>query len=96
MTTYGTTPHGATGTQSNGLAVAGLVCGIVGLFLFNIILGPLAIIFGGVGLSRSRRGAGHGAMSGWSIALGIIDVAIFAALLAVMSSHGGSSFYHVG
>jgi hypothetical protein len=94
MTTYGTTPHGATGTQSNGLAIAGLVCGIVGLFLFNIVLGPLAIIFGSIGLSRSRRGAGHGTMSGWSIALGIVDIAVFVALLAVATSHG--SYFHVG
>ena len=49
MTTYGESPAR---TGSNGLAVAGLVCGIVGIFLLNYILGPLAIIFGGIGLSN--------------------------------------------
>ena len=41
----------------NGLAIAGLVCGLVGVLIFQYILGPLAIIFGGVGLSRAKRGA---------------------------------------
>ncbi|MFC1413496.1 DUF4190 domain-containing protein [Streptacidiphilus sp. N1-12] len=41
------------------MAVAGLVCGIVGIFLLNIILGPLALIFGGVGLRNAKR-AGPG------------------------------------
>ena len=48
----GTSTSPVTGTArggANGLAVAGLVCGIVGLFVLNIILGPLAVIFGGIG-----------------------------------------------
>lgn len=54
------TPGGYPGGQpqaGNGLAIAGLVCGIVGLLIFNIILGPLAIIFGAIGLSRANKGA---------------------------------------
>jgi len=78
-----------TTSTSNGLAVAGLVCGIVGLLLFNYILGPLAIIFGGVGLSRANRGAAHHRMSVASIILGIADIAIFVVVLAVASSKGG-------
>ncbi len=81
---------------SNGPAVAGLVCGIVGLLLFNVILGPLAIIFGGVGLSRANRGAGHRTMAIWAIALGIVDLVIFGVLLAVASRHGGTVYFHVG
>jgi hypothetical protein len=93
MTTYGESPARA---GSNGLAVAGLVCGIVGIVLFNYILGPLAIIFGGVGLSRSNHGSGHHTMSLWSIALGVFDIVLFVALLALMASHGGHFSYHVG
>ena len=48
--------------QGNGLAVAGMVCGIVGVVLFWIpvlswILAILAIIFGGVGIAKGNSGA---------------------------------------
>jgi Domain of unknown function (DUF4190) len=79
--------HGV-GTRSNGLAIAGLVCGIVGLVVFAVVLGPLAIIFGSVGLSRARRGAEHGTMAGWAIGLGIADIVLWIALLAAMSGNG--------
>lgn len=85
---------GPTATRSNGLAIAGLVCGIVGLLILNIVLGPLAIIFGGVGLTRANRGAAHRTMSIWAIALGVVDLIIFVLTLAVVS-HGGS-FVHAG
>jgi hypothetical protein len=81
---------------SNGLAVAGLVCGLVGLLLFNVILGPLAIIFGGVGLSRANRGAGHRTMAIWSIGLGVVDLVIFGLVLMAASRHGGTLYFHVG
>jgi hypothetical protein len=90
MATYRST----TRTDSNGLAVAGLVCGIIGVFLFNIVLGPLAIIFGGVGLSRAKRGAPHRAMSIWAIVLGSVALVLFAVLIAVSAGHHFS--YHVG
>ena len=38
--------------KTSGMAVASMVCGIIGLFLFGIILGPLAIIFGCVAKGR--------------------------------------------
>jgi Domain of unknown function (DUF4190) len=93
MTTYGTS---SARTGSNGLAIAGLVCGIVGIFLLNYILGPLAIIFGGVGLSKANRGGDHRTMSLWSIALGIFDLVLFGVVLALLASHGGHFSYHVG
>ena len=93
MAAYG---EGTTRTGSNGLAIAGLVCGIVGLFLFNVILGPLAIIFGSVGLSKSNRGAAHHTMSIAAIVLGIIDVAVFVLVLALAKQHGGTVYFHVG
>ena len=34
------------------MAIASMVCGIVGLLLFGIVLGPLAIIFGCVAKGR--------------------------------------------
>jgi hypothetical protein len=87
------TPYSESRT-GNGLAIAALVCGVVGIFLFNIILGPLAIIFGGVGLSRANRGAPYRGMSIAGIALGIVDLVLFVALLAAVKAHGG--YWHVG
>jgi hypothetical protein len=82
---------GSTGTArpnqvGNGLAIAGLVCGLVGLFFVNYILGPLAIIFGGVGLSRANRGAGHKGMSLAAIILGIVDLVVFAVVVVAVSN----------
>lgn len=84
----------ATRSGSNGLAIAALVCGIIGLFLFNFILGPLAIIFGGIGVSRANRGAGHRGMSWAGVVLGIIDILLFAVLIAAASHHSFS--WHAG
>ena len=73
-------------SRSNGLAIAGMVCGIVGLFFANIILGPLAIIFGGIGLSRANRGASNRGMAMAGIILGIIDIVVWILVLALVSS----------
>lgn len=99
MTSYDHMPPAtapATRAQSNGLAIAGMVCGIVGLLVFSIILGPLAIIFGGVGLSRANAGASGRGMARAGIILGIVDVVLFVVLIAVATHHGGSAFFHNG
>jgi hypothetical protein len=95
--TYTKAPQApATGTRSNGLAIASLVCGIVGLLVFAIILGPLAVIFGGVGLSRANSGAGHRGMAIAGIVLGIVDVLLFVVLIVAASKNGGSMYLHFG
>lgn len=38
-----------------GFAIAGMVCGIVSFFCFGVILGILAIVFGGVAKSKGNR-----------------------------------------
>jgi hypothetical protein len=92
-----TTTHTAPsqGQNTNGLAIAGLVCGLVGLLLFNYILGPLAIIFGGIGWSRANRGARHRGMAIAAVILGVVDLIVWGVLLAVLAHHGAFSF-HVG
>lgn len=86
----------STGTaRGNGLAIAGLVCGLVGLLFAPIILGPLAIIFGGIALSRANKGAGHKGMSIAAIALGIADLVLMVVLIAVAANNGGL-FINVG
>ncbi|HEX2902209.1 MAG TPA: DUF4190 domain-containing protein [Jatrophihabitans sp.] len=74
-------------TRNNGFAIAGLVCGIVGIFVANIILGPLAIIFGGIGLSRANRGGSGKGMAIAGIILGIIDIVLWIIVLAAVSSN---------
>jgi hypothetical protein len=74
--------------STNGLAIAGMVLSIVGVFVFSIILGPLGIIFSAMGLSRSREfGSGRG-MAIAGIVIGVIDVVIFIVLVAA-ATHGG-------
>ena len=38
--------------KTSALAVTSMVCGIVGLVIFGIVLGPLAIIFGAIATNR--------------------------------------------
>jgi hypothetical protein len=73
--------------QSNGMAIASLVCGIVGLIVFGIVLGPLAIIFGGVGLSRANRGASGKGMAIAGLVLGCIATVVAIVLIAAIASH---------
>jgi len=77
-----------TTSQGNGLAIAGLVCGIVGLLLFNYILGPLAIIFGGIGWSKANKGARHRGMAIAAVVLGIIDILVYVVLIVFLARHG--------
>jgi hypothetical protein len=79
--------------RSNGLAVAGLVCGIVGLFVLNIILGPLALVLSGVGLRNAHRGASGRGMAIAGLVLGALDLVVFVLLIAVAASNGGFHWY---
>ncbi|MFG2130944.1 DUF4190 domain-containing protein [Streptomyces sp. NPDC048751] len=92
MTSYGSSPAASSGSRTNGMAIASLVCGIVGLFLLNIVLGPLAIVFGAVA-RRQAAGRNGGGMAKAGIILGIVDVVLWLVLLAVAASNGGFSWY---
>jgi hypothetical protein len=83
-----------TGTtqDGNGLAVAGLVCGLVGLLFLPIILGPLALIFGGIGWSKANRGAKHKGVAIAAVVLGIADLVLMGVLFAVAANNGLFSF----
>ncbi|MFH8802286.1 DUF4190 domain-containing protein [Streptomyces sp. NPDC017936] len=92
MTSYGSPSAASSGSRTNGMAIASLCCGIVGLFILNIVLGPLAIVFGAV--ARRQTAAGNGAgMAKAGIILGVIDVVLWLVLLAVAASNGGFSWY---
>ncbi|MCK8433583.1 DUF4190 domain-containing protein [Streptomyces sp. D2-8] len=92
MASYGGSSAASSGSRTNGLAIASLCCGIIGLFFLNIVLGPLAIVFGAVARRQAsvRNGAG---MAKAGIILGIVDVVLWLVLLAVATSNGGFSWY---
>jgi hypothetical protein len=71
--------------QSNGLAIAALVCGIVGFFLLGIVLGPLGIIFGGLGLRRANAGARGRGMALAGLIVGIIDTVLY--IVVILAFH---------
>jgi Na+/proline symporter len=70
----------------NGLAVAALVCGIIGAvfslipwtFWLAWILGILAVVFGAVGRRRADRepAAGKRAQATWGLALGVVAIVL--------------------
>lgn len=73
--------------DSKGLAIASLVCGIIGVFVGSIVLGPIALI---LGLVAHRRVASGMAKAG--IALGIVDIVLAVVAISVLSS-GGVTWY---
>ncbi|RIJ70890.1 DUF4190 domain-containing protein [Nakamurella silvestris] len=88
----------AANPPQNGMGTAGLVLGIIAVVLsFSgwgpIVLGTLAIIFGGIGLSRANNGLAtnrSSAMAG--LVLGIISIALLVvfgiALFSAFSTGG--------
>ncbi|KND42921.1 MULTISPECIES: DUF4190 domain-containing protein [Streptomyces] len=91
MTSYGSS-SATSGSRTNSLAIASLVSGIIGIFLFNVILGPVAIVLGAVGM-RQAATKGGGGMAKAGVILGVVDLVIFAVLLAVAASNGGVTWY---
>jgi hypothetical protein len=69
--------------KTNGLAIASLVCGIVGFVFLTILLGPLALIFGFVSRKQIARSGGAQKGRGLSTA-GIILGFILIALMVVL------------
>jgi hypothetical protein len=78
-------------SRTSGLAIAGLVCGILGIFLLPIVLGPLAIVFGAVALRQSGS-----LMAKWDIGLGVLDIVLMILTFVVAANNGGSFSWHIG
>lgn len=68
-------------------AAVSFVSGLVGLLVANLILGPLAIVLGLVGLRADSNRRGRAVLG---IVLGIADLAVFVFLAAHAGSHHGS------
>ena len=77
-----TNSFSAVSSDGKGMSIAALVCGIVGLFFGGIILGPLAIIFGAIGMKRGGRGmAIAGLICG--IVASVVGLIVIAALASM-------------
>ncbi|MGK5732355.1 hypothetical protein [Streptomyces sp. URMC 124] len=68
--------------EADGMAVASFVLGLVGLLVFNIVLGPLALVLASLALLRGTNRRGRAALG---LTLGAADLIVLAAL--VTSDH---------
>ncbi|MET9149359.1 MULTISPECIES: DUF4190 domain-containing protein [unclassified Streptomyces] len=91
MSSYSHRTSARKSSRTSGLAIAGLVCGIVGLFFLPIILGPLAIIFGAVALKQTGS-----TMAKWDIGLGVADIVLMIVMFTVAAHNGGSLTWNIG
>ena len=76
---------------TNGLATASLVLGILSLVLFFTfviawVLGNLAVIFGGIGVSRANQGAPNRSMAVAGLVLGIAALVVGILFIALITT----------
>lgn len=74
-------------TENAGMAIASLVCGIIGLFVASTLLGPMALILGVVAHRHTRSG-----MAVAGIILGAVDIVLAIIGIAVLNSGNFSWF----
>lgn len=65
--------------DADGMAVASFVLGLAGLLVFNLVLGPCALVLGGLAL---LRGTGRRGRAVLGTALGAADLLVLAAVTA--------------
>lgn len=69
--------------DADGMAVASFVLGLAGLLVFNVVLGPCALVLGGLALLRGTTRRGRAALG---ISLGAADLLVLAAVTAADQS----------
>ncbi|MCX4231681.1 DUF4190 domain-containing protein [Streptomyces sp. NPDC020707] len=84
----GVRPTGRRDTE--GMAVASFVLGLVGLLVLNFFLGPVAIVLAVMALRRGTPRRFRALLGLW---LGIADIVLLAVLMAV---NGGTSWSILG
>ncbi|MER5951573.1 DUF4190 domain-containing protein [Streptomyces sp. NPDC001904] len=65
--------------DTDGMAVASFVLGLVGLLVMNVFLGPVAIVLAGLALWRGTTRRGRALLG---LGLGVADLVVLAALVA--------------
>ena len=79
--------HVADDKKTNAMALTGFITGVVGLIIFGIILGIVAVVFSSIGLSKINKNPEKFSGKGFGIAglvLGIIDILAAILLLALL------------
>ncbi len=69
-------------TDADQMAVASFILGLLGLLVFNLVLGPCALVLAGLALTRRTNRRGRALLG---LALGAADLAVLAA--TVLASH---------
>jgi hypothetical protein len=73
--------------RTNGMALAGFICSLVGLFIFGVVLGVLGVIFSAIGLGKISKDPSKWKGKGMAIAgliVGIIDIFVWIFILALL------------
>ncbi|MEC4015301.1 hypothetical protein [Streptomyces sp. H27-D2] len=70
-------------TQADGMAVASFILGLLGLLMFNIVLGPCALVLAGLALVRGTDRRGRACLG---LALGAADLIILGVLVNIHGS----------
>ncbi|WP_077799425.1 DUF4190 domain-containing protein [Streptomyces sp. JHA26] len=65
--------------DTDGMAVASFVLGLLGLLVLNVFLGPLAIVLAGVALWRGTARRGRALLG---IGLGVADLLVLVAFMS--------------
>ncbi|MYT69562.1 MULTISPECIES: hypothetical protein [unclassified Streptomyces] len=65
--------------DTDGMAVASFVLGLVGLLVMNVFLGPVAIVLAGLALWRGTERRGRALLG---LGLGVADLVVLGALVA--------------
>ncbi|MFE9458055.1 DUF4190 domain-containing protein [Streptomyces californicus] len=73
------------GREADGLAVASFVLGLVGLLVFNLVLGPVAIVMALLSLVRRTRRPVRAYLG---LALGVADLVVLAVLVTANGTVG--------
>ncbi|GAU68724.1 hypothetical protein SSP35_08_02180 [Streptomyces sp. NBRC 110611] len=74
--------------HADGMAVASFVLGLVGTLVLNLVLGPCALILGGLALARGTTRRGRALLG---LALGVADLL----LLVFLVTADGTVSWHI-
>ena len=76
-------------SHADGMAVASFILGLLGTLVLNVLLGPCALVLGGLALARGTHRRGRALLG---ITLGAADLII----LATLATTDGTISWHLG
>ncbi|MFF8312605.1 hypothetical protein ACWGLP_18315 [Streptomyces lydicus] len=82
-------PASRSRAHADGMAVASFILGLLGTLVLNLVLGPCALILGGLALARGTTRRGRALLG---LALGATDLL----LLALLVTTDGTVSWHIG